>query len=82
MKPRSLFMRPIHMNPAEAVRAHQDLRSRQSIGMHFGTFQLTAEAIDQPPLDLKRALSESGIPENEFVTLHEGETRIYPAGPP
>jgi L-ascorbate metabolism protein UlaG (beta-lactamase superfamily) len=76
------FMRPIHMNPAEAVRAHQDLRSRQSIGMHFGTFQLTAEAIDQPQADLKRALSESGIPESEFVTLHEGETRIYPAGPP
>jgi L-ascorbate metabolism protein UlaG (beta-lactamase superfamily) len=76
------FMRPIHMNPAEAVRAHQDLRSRQSIGMHFGTFQLTAETIDQPQADLKRALSESGIPESEFVTLHEGETRIYPAGPP
>jgi L-ascorbate metabolism protein UlaG (beta-lactamase superfamily) len=71
------FMRPIHMNPAEAVRAHQDLGSRQSIGMHFGTFQLTAEAIDQPQADLKRALSECGIPESEFVTLEEGETRIY-----
>ncbi len=76
------FMRPIHMNPAEAVRAHQDLGSRQSIGMHFGTFQLTAEAIDQPQADLERALSESGIPESEFVTLDEGETRIYPAGLP
>jgi L-ascorbate metabolism protein UlaG (beta-lactamase superfamily) len=72
------FMKPIHMNPAEAVRAHRDLGARQSIGMHFGTFQLTAEAIDQPQADLKRALSASGIPESEFVTLHEGETRIYP----
>jgi L-ascorbate metabolism protein UlaG (beta-lactamase superfamily) len=71
------FMKPIHMNPAEAVRAHQDLGSRQSIGMHFGTFQLTAEAIDQPQADLKRALSDSGVPEAEFVTLDEGETRIY-----
>jgi hypothetical protein len=43
--------------------------------MHFGTFQLTTEAIDQPPADLKRALSESGIPEVDFVD--EGETRIY-----
>lgn len=73
------FMKPIHMNPAEAVRAHRDLGSRQSIGMHFGTFQLTAEPIDQPQADLKRALSDSGIPESEFVTLHEGETRIYRA---
>jgi L-ascorbate metabolism protein UlaG (beta-lactamase superfamily) len=71
------FMQPIHMNPAEAVRAHRDLGSKQSIGMHFGTFQLTAEAIDQPQADLKRALSESGIPESEFTTLHEGETRIF-----
>jgi L-ascorbate metabolism protein UlaG (beta-lactamase superfamily) len=71
------FMKPVHMNPAEAVRAHRDLGSKQSIGMHFGTFQLTAEAIDQPQADLARALSESGIPESEFVTLHEGETRIF-----
>lgn len=71
------FMKPIHMNPAEAVCAHQDLGSKQSIGMHFGTFRLSAEAIDQPQADLKRALSGCGIPENEFVTLHEGETRIY-----
>ena len=48
-------------------------------GMHFGTFQLTTEAIDQPQADLKLALSESGIPENQFITLQEGETRSYPA---
>jgi L-ascorbate metabolism protein UlaG (beta-lactamase superfamily) len=71
------FMQPIHMNPAEAVRAHRDLGSRQSIGMHFGTFQLSAEAIDQPLVDLKRASSESGILESQFITLDEGETRIY-----
>ena len=71
------FMKTMHMNPAEAVRAHRDLGSRHSIGMHFGTFQLTTEAIDQPRIDLKVALAESNIPEGEFVTLQEGETRIY-----
>jgi L-ascorbate metabolism protein UlaG (beta-lactamase superfamily) len=71
------FMQPVHMNPAEAVRAHRDLASRHSIGMHFGTFQLTAEAIDQPQADLARALRDSGVPPDEFVTLHEGETRVY-----
>ena len=71
------FMKPIHMNPAEAVRAHGDLGAKQSIGMHFGTFQLTPEPIDQPQADLKAALSQSGISDGEFVTLDEGETRIY-----
>ena len=71
------FMTPIHCNPAEAVRAHRDLGSHQSIGMHFGTFQLTTEAIDQPVIDLKAALADHGIAESEFITQPEGETCIY-----
>ena len=71
------FMKPMHMNPEEAVQAHQDLESRQSIGMHFGTFQLSSEAIDQPKIDLESALSHEGGPGEQFVILEEGETRIY-----
>jgi len=71
------FMPRVHMNPADAVRAHRDLASRHSIGMHFGTFQLTTEPIDQPQADLAHALRDSGIPPDDFITLHEGETRIY-----
>jgi L-ascorbate metabolism protein UlaG (beta-lactamase superfamily) len=71
------FMQSVHMNPAEAVRAHRDLGAAHSIGMHFGTFQLTAEAIDAPQEDLRRALAENDIMESEFITLHEGETRVY-----
>ncbi len=71
------FMTPMHMNPEEAVRAHRDLGARHSIGMHFGTFQLTAEGIDQPKIDLAAALAAHKIPDGEFITLAEGETRIY-----
>ena len=71
------FMKPMHMNPMEAVKAHNDLGSAQSIGMHFGTFHMSAESIDQPLADLKSALLNEGIPENRFVTLHEGESRIF-----
>ena len=49
------FMQAVHMNPEEAVQAHLDLQARESIGMHFGTFQLTTEGIDQPV----RALGEA-----------------------
>ena len=42
------FMKAVHMNPAEAVQAHLDLQATPSVGMHFGTFQLTTEGIDEP----------------------------------
>lgn len=71
------FMKPMHMNPAEAVEAHHDLGSKQSIAMHFGTFQMSCEGIEQPLTDLKAALLKKDVPEECFVALHEGETRIY-----
>ncbi len=64
------LMAPMHMNPDEAARAHVDLGARQSIGMHFGTFQLTDEAIDAP----ERALAATGVA--GFATLGFGETRV------
>jgi L-ascorbate metabolism protein UlaG (beta-lactamase superfamily) len=70
------FMRPVHMNPAEAVRAHLDLNARRSLGMHFGTFQLTDEAIDEPLHALDRARAAAGITASEFGTLDFGETTI------
>jgi L-ascorbate metabolism protein UlaG (beta-lactamase superfamily) len=71
------FMKPMHMNPGEAVQAHIDLEAKQSIGMHFGTFHMSGESINQPVEDLKAALLKERIPEGKFVTLREGETRVY-----
>ena len=71
------FMSPVHMNPAEAVRAHFDVRARTSIGMHFGTFQLTDEAIDEPLLALERARVEHGVSAGAFAVLDVGETSRF-----
>ncbi len=71
------FMRDSHVNPEEALRLHQDLDSAQSIAMHFGTFQLTDEAIDEPVDRLRNALASEDLPEAEFLIPREGETRIY-----
>jgi len=49
--------------------------------MHFGTFQLTPEPIDQPRTDLAAALAQSAISDGAFATLDEGETRIYRVQP-
>jgi N-acyl-phosphatidylethanolamine-hydrolysing phospholipase D len=71
------FLRPMHADPEEAVRIHRDVRSRQSIGMHWGTFKLTGEPLGEPPLFLQRALQEAKIPEEKFVVFDIGETRTF-----
>ncbi|GAB3655383.1 MBL fold metallo-hydrolase [Ramlibacter alkalitolerans] len=75
------FMREQHMDPADAVQAHRDLGARRSIGVHWGTFELTDEALDQPPLDLAAARQASGLPEEAFGVLPIGGT-WRPAGAP
>ena len=73
------FMRQQHMNPQEAVCAHLDLRPRRSLGMHFGTFQLTDEAIDAPVLALQEARSRASVSAADFGVLAFGETREFAA---
>lgn len=68
------FMRGQHMNPADAVQAHRTLGARRSVAMHFGTFQLTDEAIDQPVIDLAAALRAARIDPAEFVVPDFGGT--------
>ncbi|MFN9065615.1 MAG: MBL fold metallo-hydrolase, partial [Bdellovibrionales bacterium] len=52
------MMQDQHMNPAEAVQAHLDLKSKNSYGIHFRTFQLTNEGIEDPVVDLEKAKKE------------------------
>jgi L-ascorbate metabolism protein UlaG (beta-lactamase superfamily) len=74
------FMQTVHMNPAEAVQAHLDLEASQSIGMHFGTFQMTTEGIDEPLRALEDARRAHNISPSRFRTLRFGESvRLFPA---
>lgn len=61
------FMQSMHLNPEDAVQAHLDLESGQSVGIHFGTFQLTAESIDDPPKKLAEALAQKQIDPSLFI---------------
>ncbi len=69
------FMAAVHMNPEEAVQAHLALGAHRSVGMHFGTFQLTDEAIDAPLHALDVARRQANV--DTFETLGFGETRTY-----
>ena len=68
------FMRDQHMNPADAVQAHEDLGSRLSIASHFGTFRLTNEGHSAPVRALHEALEARPGLTTEFRVLTQGET--------
>lgn len=70
------FMGPVHMNPEDAVRAHQDLAPEHSLAIHFNTFQLTDEGIGQPVIDLAEALQKHGVNAPDFLVLKEGEGHV------
>jgi N-acyl-phosphatidylethanolamine-hydrolysing phospholipase D len=69
------------MNPTDAVQAHRDLAARRSLGIHWGTFALTDEALDQPPRDLALARAHQGLAEQDFFVLPIGGS-WWPAGSP
>lgn len=71
-KPR-WFMQAMHMDPEDAVKAHIDLGAARSIGMHFGTFQLTDEGIDEPVNDLLTNLNKYQIANDKFIVLDQGQ---------
>ncbi len=72
------FMSPIHMDPGDAVRAHQILKSGLSIGIHIGTFHLADEGINAPVEQLEKNLRENGLDKGEFIILEPGETALVP----
>jgi N-acyl-phosphatidylethanolamine-hydrolysing phospholipase D len=67
-------MKAQHINPEEAVKIHQDIKSKFSLGIHWGTFILTMEPEDDPPKVLKKELEKVGLPSQQFITTHIGET--------
>ncbi len=73
------FMAPMHINPAEAVQVHHDIGARQSLAMHWGTFQLTDEAREEPVLALDQARRQAGIGSTEFRVMDPGESVLVPA---
>ncbi|APW36252.1 MBL fold metallo-hydrolase [Rhodoferax koreense] len=75
------FMQGQHVNPAQAVQVHRDLGAKRSMGVHWGTFNLTDEALDRPPADLARARQAARLPESDFFVLAIGETRRFDRRP-
>jgi L-ascorbate metabolism protein UlaG (beta-lactamase superfamily) len=67
------FMSDQHLNPAEAVQAFRDCGAEVALGHHYGTFQLTDEAIDAPTIALAEALQAAGVAPEQFRALRPGQ---------
>jgi N-acyl-phosphatidylethanolamine-hydrolysing phospholipase D len=67
------FMASQHVDPAQAVKIHQDLGAKTSLGIHWGTFELTDEPLDEPPQQLAVALKNANIAPERFFVVKHGE---------
>ena len=64
-------MRGVHVDPAEAVQAHQDLEALTSVAIHYGTFALADDGMEEPLRDLDKALA-GAAPAHRFRVLEHG----------
>ncbi|MFZ0661574.1 MAG: MBL fold metallo-hydrolase [Acidobacteriaceae bacterium] len=70
----------VHMSPEDAVRAFLDLDAQRLIPMHYGTFQLSEEPMDEPLQRLTEAARAARI-SSTIDSLREGETSIFSQEP-
>ncbi len=73
------FMKAQHQNPKEAVEGMQLCNTSYAAGHHFGTVQLTDEAIEAPVRALEVALKDQSVAPERFRALRAGEVFDVPA---
>ncbi len=69
------FMKIMHLDVPEAVQVRADLRAERALGMHWGTFVLTDEPADEPPMLLAQSRQARGLTPVQFDVMKIGETR-------
>ena len=50
------------------------MKAEKAIGMHWGTFILTDEPVDEPPLKLEEELEDRSLDTKSFITMIHGQT--------
>ncbi|TID19742.1 hypothetical protein E6O75_ATG07080 [Venturia nashicola] len=73
------FMSPVHCAPDDSIEIHKDVRSKKSIGMHYGTIRggLSAqyEDVREPPQRWKESCENAGLKWGKEIGLCDlGET--------
>jgi N-acyl-phosphatidylethanolamine-hydrolysing phospholipase D len=71
------MMSGAHLNPEEAVQAAVTLRAHRSLAIHFGTFDLSDEPLDDPPHRFLTAARQAGRSDGHDWVFAVGETRMW-----
>jgi len=71
------IMHLVHTTPEEALRIGLDVRARRIVAMHFGTFDLADEPLDEPPQRFRREAERRGLGLDQAWVLKIGETREW-----
>jgi N-acyl-phosphatidylethanolamine-hydrolysing phospholipase D len=75
------FMRSVHMNPEDAIAAYRMLAAGGGtppcLAVHWGTFRLTDESVEEPPVRFTAAWRGAGLPADAAWVLAHGETRRF-----
>ncbi len=71
------IMRFTHTTPEQSVQAFEDLRGRVLVGIHWGTFDLAEEPLDEPPVRMLAEARRRGIDPDRTWILKVGETRRW-----
>lgn len=75
------FMKSSHMNPAEVVRAFQELGAKRLMIVHWGTFRLGDEPVHFPPLDIRKEMARQGL-SDRLIHLDHGRTLLFEGNAP
>ncbi|WP_018383319.1 MBL fold metallo-hydrolase [Wenjunlia vitaminophila] len=70
------FLRAVHTDPDEAVRACLDLGARRMVPMHWGTFLLSREPVMEPLHRVRAAWERAGRPRADLWDLAVGDSRV------
>jgi len=70
------FMGPVHLSPDEAVKVFREINSKFFVPIHWGTFELADEPLDQPPKELLKEIQNQSLNSEQFLILKHGETKI------
>jgi L-ascorbate metabolism protein UlaG (beta-lactamase superfamily) len=71
------IMRMTHTTPEQALRVFTDVGARTFVAMHWGTFDLSDEPLDEPPRRLRVAARAMNLPDERVWVLAHGETRGF-----
>jgi N-acyl-phosphatidylethanolamine-hydrolysing phospholipase D len=71
------IMHDVHVTPEEALRIAQDVKAQRVVAMHFGTFDLTDEPVDEPPKRFRAEAERLGWGEDRAWIMKIGETRAW-----